>query len=206
LKLSGTVLILLLSQLSSFGQIDVGLKGSINTSTTIYLNHPVPYKWGYDAGVVVDWTLHKRLFLSTQIQYSQKGNRTGNGILTLSYLSVPILFGYRVSKRLSLLLGIEDGILLHASEASSGSTKNFTYQYKPLDFGVNGGMRWLLFKNAGFYFSYVLSLDVIERPSVTFPFYNDATNNVDGTITTMTYHADNLRNPAFQFGFYYFFR
>jgi hypothetical protein len=83
----------------SFGQVTFALKADINTSTAIYQGHPLPYKTGYDAGVAVDWPLHRKLFLATQIQYSQKGNEINNGDVTIGYLSIPVLCGYRLTKR-----------------------------------------------------------------------------------------------------------
>jgi hypothetical protein len=206
LKLSPTILILLLSQLSSFGQIDVGLKADINASTVIFRNQAYPFNWGYDAGLVVDWTLNKKLFLSTQLQYSQKGNEEYPGYLNLNYLSIPVLCGYHLSNRLSVMLGVETGILLHASNAYPGLTSDATYEFEPIDFCMNGSVRWLVSKKAGFYFSYVLSLDVIQRPIVAVPVYDTISNNLIGTYIVTTDHANNIRNQAYQMGIYYFFR
>jgi opacity protein-like surface antigen len=201
-KVSGFIIFLFLSATVSFGQPELAIKADINTSTAIYQNHPLPYKMGYDAGVSVDWTLRKKMFLSTQVQYSQKGNKINNGDVTIGYLSIPVLCGYRLTKRYSVLIGIESGILLHAQIISSGISVNNTQQYKPVDFSLNAGMRYMILPKVGIYFSYVLSLDGIYKSSWKVPVYNP----VNGYSSYMIYSItpdQNIRSQTFQLGIYW---
>src|SRR5438128_10128455 len=99
--------------LISFSQTRFGVKGGLNISKAKNLTASQQERYSFHAGVNFQQAISKKVFFQTELLYSSKGHSftsdfaSNNGANRLNYLSIPVLFGYRVHDRLSILFGPE---------------------------------------------------------------------------------------------------
>jgi hypothetical protein len=127
---------------SSYGQVRFGLKAGGNLANMDGFNQS-KMRLGISAGPALQINLAKMFFLQSELLYSIKGrdsNTTQNNSsasLSLNYINLPILFGYRVAPNFSIKLGPELGRLLSAKSQFNGSTTDVTSIYQDFDFGAD---------------------------------------------------------------------
>jgi hypothetical protein len=113
-------------------------------------------KGGLLAGVFIDYPLSDDIFLTMELDYTEKGSRAKDGLIEnsgswnmakLSYLEVPIFFNYRLTDKFDLIIGLSYGIKVAHNYIESDGTENPDYDFtKSYDFGINGGVNYHLSK------------------------------------------------------------
>ncbi|UXP33047.1 porin family protein [Reichenbachiella agarivorans] len=154
-------LIVVLIILSSFGasaQFNFGLKGGLNVSNfNVNSEQGDPYKDHYESqasfhfGIFGLYDITDKVFVQGEVNYSVKGfkypendiiGRSNNdGEVKLNYLSIPLLFGYSLTSKLSVLIGVELNSLLSSKDISElGEAEAIWIETK--DFGIAGGIQY----------------------------------------------------------------
>ena len=193
--------------LYSFGQVDIGLKEGLSINT-ITEGFSYSYSIGFNAGVLAKIPLKNKMYIQPEILYSVKGEHfpslgfggpasTGfhsAGTLNLNYLAVPLLFGYRLVDKISIVAGPEFGFLLNANSYFDNSNHSVTSNFQNFDVGVDLGASYRLYKNFGIELRYYYGFKDLAKVTYTDPNGNPIESTTAGS------------NRVFQFGIYYIFR
>lgn len=142
---------------NSYGQVGFGIKSGMNIATTKDFTAFPKNRIGWYGGGFILVPIHKRLFLQTELLYSSKGQRTekiigasDKSVLRLNYLNVPILLGYKIDYKTSLLLGPEIGYLTSAQLKYYSEFIDVSKNYpSKFDAGLDVGINYKLLKNIG---------------------------------------------------------
>src|SRR4051812_40316919 len=144
--------------LGSFSQTRLGLKGGLNIAKVNNLTASPQERYSFHAGISFQQALRTKFFLQPELLYSSKGYSftspfaSNDGVNRLNYFSVPVLFGYRVDDRLSIVFGPEFNYLLKSTlHLKSGgpsdiSVIDLTDQYPRFDAGVDLGVAYKMTK------------------------------------------------------------
>lgn len=138
--------------LISFSQTRIGLKGGLNIAKAKNLTACPQERYSFHAGVNLQKILGKRVFLQPELLYSSKGHSftsdfaSHDGANRLNYLSIPILFGYLVDDKLSILFGPEFNYLLKSAIRYDRVVSNFTKHYPRFDTGIDLGTAYKITK------------------------------------------------------------
>jgi len=124
----------------------VGVKGGVDRTitgvrpgTVVIPGLPEPEAengWGFHGGAFAEIDLSEQLFLRPELFYAQRGHRYTSDLDTTiffitarveaevevkrTYLELPVLLGYRISERTSLLVGPAAGYLLGSNATTTG--------------------------------------------------------------------------------------
>jgi Outer membrane protein beta-barrel domain len=93
--------------------------------------------------------------------------------MDLHYLNVPILFGYKPTPKLSMLVGPEIGYLIRT--VRKPDSPNFDSPYEKLDYGLSIGSAYSVAKNTAIELRYTHGFDTLLKG-----FMRDANNNPAG--------------------------
>lgn len=134
-----------------YAQTRFGLKAGLNAAT-VATPDSYPdrdnknWRMGLHAGTFIHVPLSRRLFVQPELLYSLKGYGVkatpyqSEGMVSLHYVTLPLLAGYAVSDHLSLMAGPELGYLLSASSKYDGGWgEGNAHSFKDFDFGVDLG-------------------------------------------------------------------
>ncbi|MEI6949280.1 porin family protein [Paraflavisolibacter sp. H34] len=133
-----------------------GLKGGLNLANT----HFAPAtdfkaRLGFHAGGLVRIVLGERLFLRSELLYSQKGYRapatlySNEGTVSFHYLNFPFLAELQVNDKLSFLLGPEFGYMVKATTKSNDYRENVSLSFREFDKGLDLGATYQLNERLG---------------------------------------------------------
>ena len=182
----------------SHAQVLVGIKGGLNVATVRYINSDnSKARIGWNAGLTAEIPVGEEIFIRPELLYSSKGfgynaTATSNkGSLSLNYISIPLLFGYRPGKHTELMAGPEFGYLSKAVSKSQGITDDVTSFYRHVDIGADIGAAYNFSKTFGAEVRYNYGFKDLENV----PLY-DNSNNLIG-------QGKNGANSVFQIGIYY---
>jgi hypothetical protein len=147
-------LLILFATKASYSQVSFGIKTGMNIATTKNLIAFPKNRLGWYAGGRATILMHKKLFLQPELLFSSKGhksyNEIGNSRLVtrFNYINVPILLGYRIDRKTSLVLGPEIGYLASAQVKYSSQFMDVSKNYpSKFDAGLNIGLNYELIKN-----------------------------------------------------------
>lgn len=135
-----------------YAQVRFGLKVGGNLANVDGFDQS-KMKIGINAGPALQINLAKMFFLQSELLYSIKGARAeatqsnSDTKLSLNYINLPILFGYR-AQNFAIKLGPEIGRLLSAKSKMDGSTIDYSEFYKDFDFGADLGVAYTFKKLA----------------------------------------------------------
>ena len=150
------ILSFLLISCCGYSQVNFGIKSGINIATTKDLIAFPKNRIGWYAGGFAAIPLQKKFFLQPELLYSSKGNGEKEyaalkTVFSFNYLNVPILFGYNIDNKTSLVFGPEFGYLTSAHMIfSDNDNENVSKSYSPkFDAGLDIGLNYSMFKNIG---------------------------------------------------------
>ena len=133
----------------AFAQVKLGVKGGAGIAGI----HQPPshfgneHRLGYHAGLFTQVTRYKsKFFIRPELLYSVRGFYMKTAglrrLVGLTYFSIPIMFGFKPGKRLSLLAGAEPGFIT----AIASQTPN---NYRTNDIAINVGLAYDITYNLG---------------------------------------------------------
>ncbi len=148
-------LCILFSLSQSYGQVSFGVKAGLNISNAKFdgLNHSA--RLGLNAGILSRIKIAKKFLLQPEVIYSIKGYKfpstgiSGKGTLSLNYINIPILLGFKPVDKLLVNFGPEIGFLTAAKSTFDNSTADLKKIYQKIDIGLALGVAYNLSKNLG---------------------------------------------------------
>ena len=162
-------------------EIKFGAKGGLNFATISGDNtNGIDAVTSFNFGVLSEISISDKFSFQPELMYSGQGYSFNDNTIALSYLNVPLMGKYYVTKGLSVEAGPQIGFLLAAKNEKTDVKDSFN----TVDFGVNFGLGYKLENGLNFGVRYNLGLTDI--------------NNLEG------YSAKN-KNGVFQLSVGYFF-
>ena len=162
-------------------EVEFGVKGGLNFASISGDNtgdiDPVT---SFNFGVMSEIPISEKFSFQPELMYSGQGYSIGDDTVELSYLNLPLMGKYYVTKGLSLEVGPQIGFLLAADNEGTDVKDSFN----SVDLGVNFGVSYKLDNGLYFGLRYTLGLSDI--------------NDLDG-------FNDKNQNGVFQFSVGYFF-
>lgn len=192
------VTLLLLS--SAHAQAHFGIKAGANLANVKYEGQDnYKARIAFYAGGLMQYALAENLFVQPELLYSVKGFRalatatTGEAVVSLNYVALPVLLNYQPTENLSLLAGPELGFLASAKSKLEGYTYNVSNSYRDIDLGMDLGVSYKLGKNLGADLRYNHGFKDLMHVV-----YTDQNSNIVG-------QGKEGANKVFQVGLYYLF-
>lgn len=162
-------------------EIKFGAKGGLNFANISGDNTKgIDVVTSFNFGVVSEIPISDKFSFQPEIMYSGQGYSFDDNTVALSYLNIPLMGKYYVTKGLSLEAGPQIGFLL----AAKNEKTNVKDSFNTVDFGVNFGLGYKLDNGLNFGARYNLGLTDI--------------NNVEGS-------SSKNKNSVFQLSVGYFF-
>jgi hypothetical protein len=127
---------------SCYAQVRFGLKAGGNLANMDGFDQS-KMRLGISAGPALQVNFAKLFFLQSELLYSVKGRQSNttqnnsNATLSLNYINLPVLLGYRVASNFSIKLGPEIGRLLSAKSKFDGTTTDVDNIYQDFDLGAD---------------------------------------------------------------------
>jgi opacity protein-like surface antigen len=175
----------------SWSQAQFGVKAGLNISSVqnFTFTEDDKNKTGLNLGVLARLKLDNSFFIQPELAYSPKGFRFSDpsqgmfGELTLNYLSVPLLAGYRVSKKFAVMLGPEAGFLISTNSLFDGINRNNTSTYSRFELSLDLGATFNITKRWALDLRYSRSLNnlsgaVVGHPTLEFVGMSKGSNEV----------------------------
>ncbi|MDW8850084.1 porin family protein [Flavobacterium sp. MMLR14_040] len=141
-------------------EIKFGVKGGLNFATISGDNtEGIDVVTSFNFGVVSEIPLSDKFSFQPELMYSGQGYSFNDNTVALSYLNVPLMGKYYVTKGLSLEAGPQIGFLLAAKNEKTDVKDSFN----TVDFGVNFGLGYKLENGLNFGVRYNLGLTDINN-------------------------------------------
>lgn len=162
-------------------EIKFGAKGGFNIASITGDNTKgIDAVTSFNFGVVSEIPLSDKFSFQPELMYSGQGYSFNDNTIALSYLNIPLMGKYYVTKGLSIEAGPQLGFLLSAKNESTDVKDSFN----TFDFGLNFGLGYKFKNGLNFGARYNLGLTDI--------------NNLDNS-------SSKNKNGVFQFSVGYFF-
>jgi hypothetical protein len=162
-------------------KIKFGVKGGLNFASVSGDNtESIDVVTSFNFGVLSEIQISEKFSFQPELMYSGQGYSFNDDTIALSYLNVPLMGKYYLTKGLSLEAGPQIGFLLAAKNEKTDVKDSFN----TFDFGVNFGLGYKLNNGLNFGARYNLGLTDI--------------NNLENS------HSKN-KNSVFQLSVGYFF-
>ena len=168
-KISFIFFVLIFCFLKPYAQFTTGLNlglnfctvkdGAANDNSTLI---------GMNAGFFTQYSLTKKFFLNTGLQYSAKGYNAqfyrplGTTNTYLNYISIPTLIGYRATNNLAILFGPEFNYLISAKSNNNSNKSDVTDNCKKFDVGLDLAIKLNFSKRVGVELNYCYGLSKIQ--------------------------------------------
>lgn len=169
----------------SFSQLQFGFKSGLNLSTISNVSYGSDYNRTayFNIGITTRLNLSRRFYFSPQLLFSEKGTSlllipSGTMRMHLNYLSMPLYFGFKLTKAIAIQAGPEIAYLIIANDKSSGSSSNdVTDLHNRWELGLSTGLNIQLGKQlfSELLFNYGLTN---VRPSYSASFPATGRNNL----------------------------
>lgn len=141
-------------------EIKLGVKGGLNFASLNGDNtKDIDVVTSFNFGVVSEIALSEKFSFQPELMYSGQGYSFNDNTIALSYLNVPLMGKYYVTKGLSLEAGPQLGFLLAAKNEKTDVKDAF----KSFDLGVNFGLGYKLENGINFGARYNLGLTNINN-------------------------------------------
>ena len=162
-------------------KIKFGAKGGLNFASISGDNtKDIDAVAAFNFGLLSEIPISDKFSFQPELMYSGQGYGFDDNTIALSYLNIPLMGKYYVTKGLSLEAGPQIGFLLAAKNEKTDVKDSF----KTVDFGVNFGLGYKLENGLNFGARYNLGLTDI--------------NNLEGS-------SSKNKNGVFQVSVGYFF-
>jgi len=130
---------------NSYSQVHLYCKAGGNAAFTNIRQHSSGIKRGIYAGAGIEINLHPRYGILTELLYSQKGGvdkqSSGSKLTTsLDYLTIPVLFYYKLTENLNIHAGPELAFLVKARANSGSNSMDIKNIYESFDKAVALGL------------------------------------------------------------------
>lgn len=188
------------SLMQSFGQISFGVKAGFNVSNVKNVGSTEnKTRLGLNGGLLTEIKIRKKIIVRPEVLYSIKGNKfpatafNGGGTLSLNYISIPLLGGFRPTDKFTILLGPEFNFLTSANSRFDGVNHDGTKNFRKFDFAIDLGATYTIIKGLGVELRYSYGFE--DLVDVT---YTDQNGNDIGTGRIGS-------NRVFQLGVFYKF-
>ncbi len=141
-------------------KIKFGAKGGLNFATISGDNtKDIGTVAAFNFGVMSEIPISEKFSFQPELMYSGQGYSFNDDTVALSYLNIPLMGKYYVTKGLSLEAGPQLGFLLAAKNEKTDVKDSF----KTFDFGVNFGLGYKLDNGLNFGARYNLGLTNINN-------------------------------------------
>lgn len=141
-------------------EIKFGVKGGLNFATISGDNTKgIDLVTAFNFGVVSEIPISDKFSFQPEIMYSGQGYSFNDNTIALSYLNIPLMGKYYVTKGLSLEAGPQIGFLL----AAKNEKINVKDSFNTFDFGLNFGLGYKLDNGLNFGARYNLGLTDINN-------------------------------------------
>ena len=137
-------------------QINFGIKGGLNFSNVKFPGSPNnTTRLGFNAGLLLQVSIFKMFMLQPELLYSIKGHKfpatsfDGGGTLSLNYISVPVLVGFRPTKKITVLAGPEFNFLTTANSKFNGIDHDVSKIYRKFNMAVDIGVAYKIIAGLG---------------------------------------------------------
>jgi len=184
----------------SFSQIKVGLKAGLGLCNVKF---PEPSdtktRIAFYTGLQSEIAAGKKWVLQPGLLYSQKGFRFSplgtikGGHVSINYISVPLLVGYRPTDFIKVLAGPEFNFLTTAKSRIDGSSDDLSQSYKKFEAAIDLGIACQLQKNINVELRYCYGLSYLAEGTLM-----DAMGNRIGIVKLG-------KNRVLQAGIFYIF-
>ena len=141
-------------------EIKFGAKGGLNFATISGDNTKgVDLVTSFNFGVLSEIPISDKFSFQPEIMYSGQGYSFNDNTIALSYLNIPLMEKYYVTKGLSVEAGPQIGFLLAAKNEKTDVKDSFN----TFDFGINFGLGYKLDNGLNFVARYNLGLTDINN-------------------------------------------
>ncbi len=162
-------------------EIQFGVKGGLNFATVTGDNtEDIDVVTSFNFGVLSEISVSDKFSFQPELMYSGQGYSFNENTIALSYLNIPFMGKYYITKGLSVEAGPQIGFLFSAKNEETDVKDSFN----SFDFGVNFGLGYKLDNGLNFGARYNLGLTDI--------------NNLDNS-------SSKNKNGVFQLSIGYFF-
>lgn len=162
-------------------EVKIGIKGGLNFSEINWVNSQNKFRTSdFNAGFMAEIPISEKISFQPELLYSGQGGSSIN----LSYLNMPLIGKYYLTKELSIEAGPQVGYLFSAKTG----TRNVKRSFNKFDFGASLGLGYKF--NNGFNFGVR---------------YNRGLTKINNTSTVSEYDNTKNRNQVFQITIGYFF-
>jgi hypothetical protein len=167
------------STLQLYGQVRYGLKGGVNLSRGEFDLGKTNYAIRIHGGFFTDISLTSKFYIRPELLFSQKGWKVpddafnSNVSVTINYLNLPVVAGYKIFKGMSVLTGPELGLKLSSSRNPPIPVR---LPYKSFDFGWAFGCSYLFNERLGIDLRYIHGMRYLSEIELSH------LNNIFGTV------------------------
>ena len=169
---TATLILLLVSPIAvTAQQTEIGFKGGLNLYS-LHLEHDIrtDNKAGLQYGFITRLYPDRirPLSLQSEIIYSPQGVRltTGDAMITLDHVNVPILLQYRFENGIQAQAGPQIGFLMNAKADRDGAALDIKNRFRKMDLSLSAGLSYILIPNSvGIDIRYNLGLSKISTDS-----------------------------------------
>jgi hypothetical protein len=165
--------------MQSYAQVSFGVKAGLNISNVKDFSSVSKTRLGVHGGLLTEVGINKNFILQPELLYSVKGFKSprtqlsGEAIVSLNYISVPLLGGFRANKNIVILLGSEFNFLTKANSRFDGIDHDLSKVYRKFDMAIDLGVAYHIQKDFGVELRYSYGLKDLADVHVSDLFGND---------------------------------
>jgi hypothetical protein len=163
----------------SYAQTRLGVKAGLNVSNATNIGSTYNQtRFGFHGGLFTEIGFSKKIILQPELLYSIKGFKfpgtpyNYGGMLSLRYVSVPLLAGFRATKQFTILLGPEYSFLTKANSKFDGSDHDISKNYRKWDVAIDLGVTINITHRLGAAIRYCYGLNDLANVTLTDPLGN----------------------------------